>query len=863
MQEQYNPQQIESQVQQFWNKNQVFKAVVDSNREKFYCLSMFPYPSGRLHMGHVRNYTIGDVISRYQRMQGKNVMQPMGWDAFGLPAENAAIKNKTAPGKWTDENVAYMKDQLNSLGFGYDWDRELATCKPEYYRWEQWFFTKLVEKDLAYKKVSAVNWCPHDQTVLANEQVIDNCCWRCETPIERKEIPQWFIRITDYAEELLNDLDQLDEWPEKVKAMQRNWIGKSQGVEMSFGLKGSEDSPEPEKSLDIYTTRPDTLMGVSYLAVAAGHPLAIEAAQGNDELTAFLEECKLGGTAEADIATMEKKGCDTGRTAIHPISGKEVPVWVANFVLMGYGTGAVMSVPAHDQRDFEFAKKYGLEINQVIAAPADFDISEAAFTEKGKLINSGEFDGLNFNKAFKAIAYKLSQDGKGNTKTNYRLTDWGVSRQRYWGTPVPMINKQNGEQVVTPEEMLPVVLPTDVVMDGVNSPIKNNPEFENIEFGGEQAFRETDTFDTFMESSWYYARYCSPQDDTQMIDPEEANYWLPVDQYIGGIEHAILHLLYARFFHKLLRDAGLVKGDEPFKSLLCQGMVLADAFSYQNENGCKEWVNPADVQLDRDDKGRVTKASHDNIELKHEGMIKMSKSKNNGADPQEAIDLYGADVVRLYTMFAAPPEQSLEWSNTGVQGAQKFLQRVWRLAAELVGGGDVTVLDKDALDDNQKAARRKTHETIQKVSDDIARRNAFNTAIAAIMELTNTLQKLDKTNEQSRAVLKEALIAMTKMLAPIAPHMSHVLWQELGNDDLVLDAPWPVVDESALVRDSITVVVQVNGKVRSKLEVPANIQKDDALAAAKADVNVQKFLDGLTVRKEIYVPGKLVNIVAN
>ena len=863
MQEQYNPQQIESQVQQFWNKNQVFKAVVDSNREKFYCLSMFPYPSGRLHMGHVRNYTIGDVISRYQRMQGKNVMQPMGWDAFGLPAENAAIKNKTAPGKWTDENVAYMKDQLNSLGFGYDWDRELATCKPEYYRWEQWFFTKLVEKDLAYKKVSAVNWCPHDQTVLANEQVIDNCCWRCETPIERKEIPQWFIRITDYAEELLNDLDQLDEWPEKVKAMQRNWIGKSQGVEMSFGLKGSEDSPEPEKSLDIYTTRPDTLMGVSYLAVAAGHPLAIEAAQGNDELTAFLEECKLGGTAEADIATMEKKGCDTGRTAIHPISGKEVPVWVANFVLMGYGTGAVMSVPAHDQRDFEFAKKYGLEINQVIAAPADFDISEAAFTEKGKLINSGEFDGLNFNKAFKAIAYKLSQDGKGNTKTNYRLTDWGVSRQRYWGTPVPMINKQNGEQVVTPEEMLPVVLPTDVVMDGVNSPIKNNPEFENIEFGGEQAFRETDTFDTFMESSWYYARYCSPQDDTQMIDPEEANYWLPVDQYIGGIEHAILHLLYARFFHKLLRDAGLVKGDEPFKSLLCQGMVLADAFSYQNENGCKEWVNPADVQLDRDDKGRVTKASHDNIELKHEGMIKMSKSKNNGADPQEAIDLYGADVVRLYTMFAAPPEQSLEWSNTGVQGAQKFLQRVWRLVAELVGGGDIAALDKDALDDNQKAARRKTHETIQKVSDDIARRNAFNTAIAAIMELTNTLQKLDKTNEQSRAVLKEALIAMTKMLAPIAPHMSHVLWQELGNDDLVLDAPWPVVDESALVRDSITVVVQVNGKVRSKLEVPANIQKDDALAAAKADVNVQKFLDGLTVRKEIYVPGKLVNIVAN
>ena len=865
MQEQYNPQEIESQVQQFWNKNQVFKAVVDSNREKFYCLSMFPYPSGRLHMGHVRNYTIGDVIARYQRMQGKNVMQPMGWDSFGLPAENAAIKHNVAPGKWTDENIDYMKDQLNSLGFGYDWDRELATCKPEYYRWEQWFFTKLVEKDLAYKKVSAVNWCPHDKTVLANEQVIDNCCWRCDTPIERKEIPQWFIRITDYAEELLNDLDQLDEWPEKVKAMQRNWIGKSQGVEMTFDIKGSDHSPERIKSLDIYTTRPDTLMGVSYVAVAAGHPLAIEAAQGNDELTAFIEECKLGGTAEADIATMEKKGCATGLTAIHPISGKEVPIWVANFVLMGYGTGAVMAVPAHDQRDFEFAKKYGLEINQVItpSGKEECDIESAAFVEKGKLINSGEFDGLTSAKAFKAIAYKLTQLGKGKTQTNYRLTDWGVSRQRYWGTPVPMINKADGEQVIVPEEMLPVELPTDVVMDGVNSPIKNNPEFENIEFGGEQAFRETDTFDTFMESSWYYARYCSPQDDTQMIDPEEANYWLPVDQYIGGIEHAILHLLYARFFHKLLRDAGLVKGDEPFKSLLCQGMVLADAFSYQNENGGKEWVNPGDVQLDRDEKGRVLKASFEDKVLNHEGMIKMSKSKNNGVDPQAAIDIYGADVVRLYTMFAAPPEQSLEWSNAGVQGAQKFLQRVWRLASELVAGGDVEALDADKLNDNQKAARRKTHETIQKVSDDIARRNAFNTAIAAIMELTNTLQKLDKSNGQSRAVLKEAVNAITKMLAPIAPHMCHVLFKELGNEELVLDAPWPEVDESALVRDSITIVVQVNGKMRGKIEMPANVDKDGAIEAAKADANVQKFLEGNTVRKEIYVPGKLVNIVAN
>ncbi len=859
MQEHYNPQAIEPQVQQYWTENKAFKAVKDANREKFYCLSMFPYPSGRLHMGHVRNYTIGDVVSRYQRMQGKNVMQPMGWDAFGLPAENAAIKNNTAPGKWTDENIDYMKNQLNSLGFGYDWDRELATCKPEYYRWEQWFFTKLVEKDLAYKKVSAVNWCPNDQTVLANEQVVDGCCWRCDTVIERKEIPQWFIRITNYAEELLQDLDQLDEWPEKVKAMQRNWIGKSQGVELSFGIAGRE------ASLDVYTTRPDTLMGVSYVAVAAGHPLAIEAANGNDELIAFLEECKLGGTAEADIATMEKKGCDTGLKAIHPISGKEVPVWVANFVLMGYGTGAVMAVPAHDQRDFEFAQKYGLDITQVIE-PANgeaCDISQAAFTEKGKLINSGEFDGLTSAKAFKAIAHWLTKAGKGKTQTNYRLTDWGVSRQRYWGTPVPMINKQNGEQVPTPEHMLPVELPTDVVMDGVNSPIKNNPEFENIEFGGEQAFRETDTFDTFMESSWYYARYCSPQDDTQMVDPEEANYWLPVDQYIGGIEHAILHLLYARFFHKLLRDAGLVKGDEPFKSLLCQGMVLADAFSYAKDNGSKEWVNPSDVTLERDDKGRVKSAHANGQTLTHEGMIKMSKSKNNGVDPQEAINLYGADVVRLYTMFAAPPEQSLEWSNAGVQGAQKFLQRVWRLAAELLDGSDIPALAVDNLNDTQKAARRKIHETIQKVSDDIARRNAFNTAIAAIMELMNTLQKLEKADEQNRAVLKEGLIAITKMLAPIAPHMCHVLWQELGHDDVILDAPWPVVDESALVRDSIQIVVQVNGKVRGKIEVPANIDQAGAIEAAKADANVQKFLGDNTIRKEIYVPGKLVNIVAN
>ena len=859
MQETYQPQTIESAVQSHWEENQVFKAVVDSNKEKFYCLSMFPYPSGRLHMGHVRNYTIGDVISRYQRMQGKNVMQPMGWDAFGLPAENAAIKHQVAPAKWTKENIAYMKGQLKSLGFGYDWDRELATCDPEYYRWEQWFFTKLVDKGLAYKKVSAVNWCPNDQTVLANEQVIDGCCWRCDTVVERKEIPQWFIRITDYAEELLNDLDKLDGWPDQVKAMQRNWIGKSRGIQMSFGLKDRTDK------LEIYTTRPDTLMGVSYVAVAAGHPLAKEAAENNADLAAFIDECSKSGTAEADMATAEKKGMATGFTAVHPISGKEVPVWVANFVLMEFGTGAVMAVPAHDQRDWEFAKKYDIEIQQVIepANGEEIDLSKEAFTEKGTLINSGEFDGLGFEAAFDAIAAKLESEGKGEIKVNYRLRDWGVSRQRYWGSPIPVIRTQDGDTIPAPESHQPVILPTDVVMDGVNSPIKNNPEFENIELDGQPAFRETDTFDTFMESSWYYARYCSPQDDTQMLDPKEANYWLPVDQYIGGIEHAILHLLYARFFHKLLRDAGLVNCDEPFKNLLTQGMVLAEAFSYTTENGAKEWVNPLDVTVERDEKGRVTgaKRTEDGLELTAAGMSKMSKSKNNGVDPQEAIKQYGADTVRLYTMFAAPPEQTLEWSDSGVQGAQRFLQRVWRLSYELLqqaDRGDLGQLNKD-----EKDARRKVHETIQKVSDDVGRRYSFNTGIAAVMELINTLQKQKLDSAGARAVVAEGLDAVVRMLSPIAPHIAQSLWEAFGNDGLVLDAPWPVVDKKALEKDSILLIVQVNGKVRAKLEAPATASKDELEAMAMADDSVKAQIDGKTVRKVIVVPGKLVNIVAN
>ena len=860
MQETYLPHEIEPAVQQQWEEKQVFRAVADASKEKFYCLSMFPYPSGRLHMGHVRNYTIGDVISRYQRMQGKNVLQPMGWDAFGLPAENAAIKHQVAPAKWTKENIAYMKNQLKSLGFGYDWQREIATCEPEYYRWEQWFFTKLIEKDLAYKKVSAVNWCPHDQTVLANEQVIEGCCWRCDTPVERKEIPQWFIRITAYADELLNDLDQLDGWPDQVKAMQRNWIGKSRGVQLRFGIK------ESGEQLEVYTTRPDTLMGVSYVAVAAGHALARQAAENNAELAEFLQECNRSGTAEADIATAEKKGMATGFTAIHPISGKEVPVWVANFVLMEYGTGAVMAVPAHDQRDWEFAQKYGIELHQVIRpadADASIDLTQAAYTEKGVLVNSGEFDGLDFEQAFDAISGWLVARNLGEVKTNYRLRDWGVSRQRYWGSPIPVIRTADGDTVPAPADMLPVVLPTEVVMDGVNSPIKNNPEFENIEFNGQPAFRETDTFDTFMESSWYYARYCSPDSHDAMLDPTEANYWLPVDQYIGGIEHAILHLLYSRFFHKLLRDAGLVQSDEPFKSLLCQGMVLADAFYYNNENGGKEWVNPTEVEVERDDKGRMTTARRleDGLELKHAGMSKMSKSKNNGVDPQDAISKYGADTVRLYTMFAAPPEQTLEWSDSGVQGAQKFLQRVWRLAYELLQHEPVT-LDVTSLDKSDKDARRKLHETIAKVSDDVGRRYNFNTGIAAIMELLKTLQKLDLTLTGSRAVALEAMDAMIRMLSPIAPHITQSLWTAFGHDGLVLNAGWPVVDKDALVSDSILMVVQVNGKVRAKLEVAADATQESIEALARADDSVQKQLDGKSIRKVIVVPGKLINIVA-
>ncbi|GAB3280816.1 leucine--tRNA ligase [Parahaliea aestuarii] len=821
MDQHYNAQAIEQSTQQHWLKDNSFAVQQDDSREKFYCLAMFPYPSGQLHMGHVRNYTIADVIARYQRMLGKNVLQPMGWDAFGLPAENAAIKNNVPPAKWTAQNIDYMREQLRRLGFAYDWDREIATCNPEYYRWEQWFFTKLFDKGLAYKKKAEVNWCETDQTVLANEQVVDGCCWRCDNPVERREIDQWFIKITDYAQQLLDDLGQLDQWPEQVRTMQRNWIGRSEGVNLRFGLPDGGD-------VQVYTTRPDTLMGATYMAVAPQHPLAKEAAASNPALAQFIREQGNVKVAEADMATMEKLGMDTGRTAIHPVTGQEIPVWVANFVLMSYGSGAVMSVPGHDQRDFEFANKYGLPIEQVVDKPGEeFQYDPSTWQDwyadkEGTIsINSGPFDGLDFQGAFDAIANYLEEKGKGERTVNFRLRDWGVSRQRYWGAPIPIINCGSCGAVPVPEKDLPVVLPTEVEFEGVGSPIKKMASFIDTtcpKCGG-PAERETDTFDTFMESSWYYARYACARNDSVMLD-SEADYWAPVDQYVGGIEHAILHLLYARFYHKLLRDEGLVNSDEPFTRLLTQGMVLKDG-------------------------------------------AKMSKSKGNTVDPQDLIDRYGADTVRLFSMFAAPPEQSLEWSDSGVEGANRFLKRLWKLVQGHVEGGAVQPLDVNSLGEAEKAARRKTHETIAKVGDDYGRRQTFNTAIAAVMELCNELGKLDSASPQGRAVLDEGLRAVVLMLNPIVPHVCHSLWQQLGGSGELLDAPWPRVDASALTRESIDMVVQVNGKVRAKMSVAADASKDAVEADALAQDNVQRFLDGVTVRKVIVVPGKLVNIVAN
>ena len=858
MQEQYRPDMIEPKVQQYWAENKVFKAIKDESKEKYYCLSMFPYPSGRLHMGHVRNYTIGDVISRYQRMLGKNVLQPFGWDAFGLPAEGAAIKNKTAPAKWTYENIAYMKKQLQLLGFGFDWDREIATCKPEYYKWEQWFFTELYKKGLVYKKTSTVNWCPNDETVLANEQVHEGCCWRCDTPVEQKEIPQWFIKITDYAEQLLGGLDTLPQWPDMVKTMQRNWIGRSEGVEITF------DVADTNEKVAVYTTRPDTFYGVSYLGIAAAHPLASLAAQNNPELAAFIQEAKNAKVAEADLATMEKKGMATGLFAIHPLTGEKLPIWVANFVLMHYGTGAVMAVPAHDQRDFEFAQKYSLPIKQVIAPLADeeIDLTKQAFVEHGKLVNSAEFDGLDFGGAFNGIADKLEKLGVGKRQVNYRLRDWGVSRQRYWGAPIPMLTLENGDVVPAPMEDLPIILPEDVVMDGVKSPIKADPNWAKTTFNGAPALKETDTFDTFMESSWYYARYTCPQYQNGMLDAEEANYWLPVDQYIGGIEHATMHLLYFRFFHKLLRDAGFVTSDEPADKLLCQGMVLADAFYYTSPTNERIWVSPTQVTLERDEKGRIIKATDpEGRELVHSGMTKMSKSKNNGIDPQEMVEKYGADTVRLFMMFASPAEMTLEWQESGVEGAKRFLGRVWNLVYQYQQNPAKTSLDITALSAAQKALRREVHKTIAKVSDDIGRRQTFNTAIAAVMELMNKLTKASLESDQDRAVMAEALSAVVRMLYPITPHICFELWQALGNESNIDTAEWVKADEAAMVEDEKLIVVQVNGKVRGKVTVPATSSEEEIKAVAKADPNVAKFLDGKEILKEIYIPLKMLNFV--
>ncbi len=866
MKETYTPASIEAEAQQYWTENRSFQVTEDPAKEKYYCLSMFPYPSGKLHMGHVRNYTIGDVITRYQRMLGKNVLQPMGWDAFGLPAEGAAIKNRMAPAKWTYANIDYMKNQLQQLGFGYDWDRELATCKPEYYKWEQWLFTELYKKGLVYRKNSVVNWDPVDQTVLANEQVIDGRGWRSGALVERREIPQWFVKITAYADELLEELERMEDWPEQVRTMQRNWIGKSYGVRFAFPytLEGQDEL------LWVYTTRVDTIMGITFCAVAAEHPLARHAARNNPELAAFIEECRQGGVAEADLATMEKKGVPTGISVTHPLTGEPIPVWVGNYVLWGYGEGAVMAVPAHDERDFHFAQTYGLEIRQVIQVEGETFSSDAwqewyADKARGVCVNSGKYDGLAYSDAVDAIAADLNARELGEKQVQYRLRDWGVSRQRYWGAPIPMVHCPQCGIVPVPREQLPVVLPEDIEFDATGgSPIKKMPEWYQTtcpDCGG-AAERETDTFDTFMESSWYYARYTCPDADDRMLD-ERARYWLPVDHYIGGIEHAILHLLYARFYNKLMRDVGLIDNSEPFTKLLTQGMVVAETYYRDDSDGGKSWFNPAEVVTEQNDKGRVinAKLAADNQPVIIGGIEKMSKSKNNGVDPQSLVDRFGADTVRLYTMFTSPPDQSLEWSDEGVEGANRFLRRLWTLAynqqARLAAAGD----DLDRLGDDQKTARREIHAALKQACFDYDRQQ-FNTVVSAAMKITNTLYKLGDSPADS-ALLREGISIVLRLLGPIAPHVTHHLWRELGFGEEILDSPWPRADEAALVQESIQYVVQVNGKVRAKIEVPTDADRGSIEQQALADPNACKFIGDARIRKVIVVPNKLVNIVAN
>ena len=876
MQEHYQPSLIEPAAQQKWAAQRAFNVSEDTSKPKFYCLSMFPYPSGKLHMGHVRNYTIGDVRSRFKKMQGYNVLQPMGWDAFGMPAENAAINNNVAPAAWTYSNIEYMKQQLKSLGFALDWEREIATCRPEYYRWEQLLFTKLFKKGIVYRKNGTVNWDPIDQTVLANEQVIDGRGWRSGALVEKREIPMYYFKITDYAEQLLNDLDGLD-WPEQVKTMQRNWIGKSRGMTVRFaiaddsktGLNGND-----AQFLQVYTTRPDTLMGATYVAVAAEHPLATAAAANQPELQAFIAECKAGSVAEADMATMEKKGMPTGRFVINPLNGEKLEVWVANYVLWGYGDGAVMAVPAHDERDFAFARAYGLPMKQVIAVGDNaFDPKNwqdwYADKENGKLINSGEFNGLDFQAAFDAISAKLQALGAGEPKTQYRLRDWGISRQRYWGCPIPVIHCEHCGDVPVPEQDLPVVLPENVVPDGAGSPLAKMPEFYETQCPscGGAARRETDTMDTFMESSWYQFRYMSPQFNGGMVSPEAAAYWQQVDQYIGGIEHAILHLLYARFFTKLMNDEGIVPVREPFKQLLTQGMVLAATYYRENAEGKKTWYNPADVTVQTDEKGRPISAvlDADGQPVIIGGVEKMSKSKNNGVDPQAIIDAYGADTARLFMMFASPPEQSLEWSDSGVAGAHRFLNRLWRTVYDFVQQGGAAISkfagSQDALSGSLKDLRFKLHSTIAKVTDDYDRRQQFNTAIAAVMELLNQYDKTDCANAEGKAVAREVLEAAVILLSPIVPHICETLWAELNTGSALWQQAWLQPDPAALVQTEIELMVQVNGKLRDKILVAADAAEDDIKAAAFASAGAIKFMEGKTPKKVIVVPKRLVNIV--
>ena len=867
MQPQYQPQTLEAAIQKSWEENQTFRAVTDPTREKFYCLSMFPYPSGRLHMGHVRNYTIGDVIARYQRMRGKNVLQPMGWDAFGMPAENAAMNHQVAPAAWTYSNIDYMKNQLKSLGFAIDWSRELATCKPDYYRWEQWLFTRLFEKGLIYRKNGTVNWDPVDQTVLANEQVIDGRGWRSGALVEKREIPMYYFRITDYAEELLRDLDTLDGWPERVKTMQRNWIGKSRGMNVRFALRADSRAglSADQHNVQVFTTRPDTLFGATYLAVAAEHPLATAAAADNPALAAFIAECKAGSVAEADVATMEKKGMPTGRYVINPINGEALEVWVANYVLWGYGDGAVMAVPAHDERDFEFAHKYGLPIRQVVAREGETYDSAAwqewyAAKENTRLIASGAFDGLDFAQAFDAIGAALGKSGAGEEKTQYRLRDWGISRQRYWGCPIPIIHDATGRDLPVDDRDLPVVLPENIIPDGSGSPLAKDPAYyQTTDANGQPARRETDTMDTFVESSWYFFRYMSPNYTGGMVVPEDAAYWQDVDQYIGGIEHAILHLLYARFFTKLMRDEGLVQVNEPFKRLLTQGMVLAETWYREPEPSKKIWFNKTEVEPILDDKGRITGGTlmADGQPVQYGGMEKMSKSRNNGVDPEALVQKYGADTARLYTMFTAPPESTLEWSESGVEGAYKYLRRLWSYAYEHRDALDATPVDPAALDAKHKTIRHTIHSELRSARYDYSR-NQFNTVVSSTMKILNAISEIDAGNNRLRY---EGLRILLLVLAPIAPHITAALWQELGYTGNILDTAIPEPDEAALQQDNITLAVQVNGKRRAEISVAADADNDTIIATALAHPDVARHTEGKTPKKSIVVPGKLVNLV--